>query len=201
MMKGIKTMKFNIDNYKGKYAMHCKTEEEAKSFCNCLHNLGREWNNGGSYKHTTEWKVYKSSTVYYFRSDMFGDIEDAKQDGYTILEWSDFMNNTFTKADLKTGDVILHRNGSTRIVIRELNECVGRFIGLSLDDFREDLTTTDKYFDIVAVKRPNKHSECSFDAFKRKFGTLVYDRERDEVEEMTLEQVCKLLGKNIKIIK
>ena len=27
-------MKFNIDDYKGEYAMHCKTEEEAKDFCN-----------------------------------------------------------------------------------------------------------------------------------------------------------------------
>ena len=39
-------MKFNIDNYKGKYVMHCKTEEEAKIFCKYLHSIGRMWNNG-----------------------------------------------------------------------------------------------------------------------------------------------------------
>lgn len=26
-------MKFNINKYEGNYAMHCKTEEEAKIFC------------------------------------------------------------------------------------------------------------------------------------------------------------------------
>ena len=26
-------MKFNFDDYKGKYVMHCKTREEARSFC------------------------------------------------------------------------------------------------------------------------------------------------------------------------
>lgn len=29
-------MKFNIDDYKGKYVMHCKTEEEAIDFANYL---------------------------------------------------------------------------------------------------------------------------------------------------------------------
>lgn len=42
-------MKFNIDDYKGKYAMHCKTEEEARDFCNYLHSIGRVWNSGGDY--------------------------------------------------------------------------------------------------------------------------------------------------------
>ena len=38
-------MRFNIEDYKGKYAMHCKTEEAAKDFCNYLDSLGRKWCN------------------------------------------------------------------------------------------------------------------------------------------------------------
>jgi hypothetical protein len=30
-------MNFNIDDYKGKYVMHCKTKEEARSFCDYFH--------------------------------------------------------------------------------------------------------------------------------------------------------------------
>jgi hypothetical protein len=33
-------MMFNIDDYKGKYVMHCKTEEEAEVFCRYLVSIG-----------------------------------------------------------------------------------------------------------------------------------------------------------------
>ena len=109
------------------------------------------------------------------------------------------MKHTFTKVDLKTGDVIKHRNGDTRIVISEFNTLIGKDVGLNLNCFQEDLTARDNNLDIVAVRRPYNNSQASFDAFKFGYGDLVYERE--EVEEMTLAEVCKLLGKNIKIIK
>ena len=34
---------FDFGNYKGRYAMHCKTEEEAKEFCKVMHEAGRKW--------------------------------------------------------------------------------------------------------------------------------------------------------------
>lgn len=34
-------MRFNIEDYKGKYVMHCKTEEEAEDFCIYLDSIGR----------------------------------------------------------------------------------------------------------------------------------------------------------------
>jgi hypothetical protein len=70
-----------------------------------------------------------------------------------------------------------------------------------LNDINADLTALvgGKGWDIVSVRRPLHKSDCLFDAFEKEFGALVYKRQ--EVEEMTLEQVCKLLGKEIKIIK
>ena len=53
--------------------------------------------------------------------------------------------------------------------------------------------------DIVAVRRVDDPELVSFNAFKYEYGKLVY--ERKEVEEMTLEEVCKALGKEIKIVK
>lgn len=85
-------MKFNLNDYKGKYVMHCKTKEEAESFCRFLHQNGRRWCNGDSYLDPNSWDFYKIDTVYCFNEGMYDNIDYAKWiAGYTILEWSDFM--------------------------------------------------------------------------------------------------------------
>lgn len=194
-------MKFNIDDYKGKYAMHCKTEEEARDFCNYLYNIGKRWRTGEKYKKSTCYAIYTINTAYNFNEDSYSDVAWYRDNGYTILEWSDFMNKEFTKADLKTGDVVKFRNDDVGILILELD--IAKLDSddyINLDDTREDLT--DAYFkewDIIAVIRPNFSHECSYQAFEKNYGTLVY--ERKEVEEMTLAEVCKLLGKEIKIVQ
>ncbi len=193
-------MKFNIDNYKGAFVMHCKTEEEAKSFCNYLHNQGRRWRSGDSYISEHNFSKYNA---YSFNRGEYADISWFEHNNYTILEWEDFMKDTFTKADLKTGDVILRRNGDVEIVNCDLKMFIrndGEYNAFG--GIKDDLTS---YYgncnDIVAVRRPEYNYDCVFSAFEYKRGTLVYDRERDEVEEMTLAEVCELLGKNIKIIQ
>lgn len=192
--------KFNIKNYQGKHAMHCKTEIEAETFCNYLHSIGRKWCDYDSYENTTEYNRHKSSTVYYFNKGEIGNVECAQAKGYTILEWSDFMKHTFKKSDLKTGDIILRRDDSVEIVNLELNTLIGQSGWDDIDDIREDLTCIiDSAYDIVAVRRPVEKCDCVFSAFKSEHGVLVY--ERPEVEEMTLAEVCKALGKEIKIVK
>ena len=54
-------MNFNIENYKGKYVMHCKTGKEAKIFCNYLDSIGRTWSSGNSYFSENYWDRYKES--------------------------------------------------------------------------------------------------------------------------------------------
>lgn len=193
-------MMFDINKYKGKYAMHCKTIIEAKDFCKHLHMLGRKWQYGkNSYLDCTRFDVYYSNTVYYFNEGLFGAIDCAKENNYTIIEWSDFMNKEFTKADLKTGDVVLQRDGKIDIVILDFKMLLTKTGRNFLREFNDDLTSVNGTdYDIVAVRRPSVDLDCSFDAFECKSGTLVY--ERKEVEEMTLEEVCKALGKKIKIV-
>lgn len=91
-------MKFNIDNYKGKYAMHCKTYDEAVNFCNYLHSTGRCWINGRKYCEYTNWERYKTKTIYYFNKGSYCEIDLVNQ-GYTVLEWSDFMSDTMSNKD------------------------------------------------------------------------------------------------------
>ena len=194
-------MKFNINDYKGKYAMHCKTEKEAKSFCNYLHEHGKSWTNGDSYVRRTEWNKYKKDTCYNFNGAAYCDLDYYKCEGYTILEWADFTNDEFYKGHLKTGDIIQCRDGKVGIINADLGMIIFKDGWDDLNNFHYDLTSTHEFheLDIMAVRRPKDKSDCGFRAFELNYGTLVYERE--EVVEMTLAEVCKALGKNIKIIK
>lgn len=195
-------MKFNIDDYTGKYVMHCKTEKEAKDFCKYLHNDDRRWSNGDSYLSDTNYNMYQSDTAYAFNEGKYSDVDWYKRNNYTILEWSDFMYQNFTKADLKTGDVIMRRDGTTEIVNRELEMFITKNGWNDFNDIKDDLTSRVPFNpkrDIVAVRRPQMKGDCQFYAFDHNCGALVY--ERKEPEEMTLAEVCRLLGKEIKIVK
>lgn len=191
---------FDINRYQGNYAMHCATEEEAKDFCKYLHEHGRTWRNGTIYIGNTYWFRYEADTAYSFNQCEFATANYYKKMGYTILEWSDFMNKPFTKSNLKNGDVVLYRNKTVGIVITDLEVIVQPNGYVRLDSIEKDLTNIINHdYDIVSVRRPFGAASCGYKAFEHDAGQLVYEHE--EVEEMTLEQVCKLLGKNIKIIK
>lgn len=83
-------MKFNINDYKGKYVMHCKTEEEAKIFCRYLDSVGKKWASGDSYVSATNWDVYGPDTCYNFNNDSYYQRLYFLAHDYTILEFSDF---------------------------------------------------------------------------------------------------------------
>lgn len=204
--------KFDIKDYPGKYVMHCNTEEAAKTFCNYLHSLGKNWCSGESYLNKTEYGDYKDSTVYYFNNGRYGQYSYVNyydfDDGYTILEFEDFdweestMKKEFTKKDLRNGDVIRHRNDRVGIICVETGTIIytDGFNGLrGIDDDLTNMGSGSKEWDIMEVRRPKDPSDCKFSAIKFHHGELVY--ERKEVEEMTLEEVCKALGKEIKIVK
>lgn len=198
-------MKFNIEDYKGKYVMHCKTEEEAKDFCRYLDSIGRKWCDGTKYTEMIHWNFDKDKTCYDFNLGVYNSIEYFYNKKYQILEWGDFMtnNNKFTKADLKSGDVVLRRDGSVEIVCIETGTLIRKDEFNILDELTDDLTDIfkdDDSDDVIAVRRPKQPYECQFCAFDEGFGELVYER-GDEPEEMTLEEICKALGKEIKIVK
>ena len=198
-------MKFNIKDYEGNYAMHCKTKEEAEDFCKYLDSIGRKWSSGHSYAELTEWNDYKEKTCYSFNYGYYAPISHFIVYNYKILEWSDFMDKKFTKADLKSGDIVLRRDGNVEIVCIETGTLIQRDGFSSLYELTDDLKCIysdkeDNFDDIVAVRRPKQPYDCQFCAFYEELGELVYER-KDEPEEMTLEEICKALGKEIKIVK
>ena len=122
-----------------------------------------------------------------------------------VFEQGEKDMKQFTKKDLKNGDVVKLKNGWIHIVCCDTGTLITPDGYNELDEYNEDLTygrpvySEGRPYDIVAVRRPKKAGDCVFDAFKFNYGELVY--ERKEVEEMTLEEVCKALGKEIKIVK
>lgn len=190
-------MKFNLNDYRGNYVMHCKTKEEAESFCRLLHQNGRKWRDGSSYMKDNKWDPYKADTVYYFNKGTYCDVEYARHFNYKILEWSDFMEDKetvskFTLDDLKPGDFIKLKYNS---------ECCVLFVYIytNLDGgtvvFEEQHTHTKytKFFhsnltdvsesgseyanDIMQVRRPVHPSDVCGNIFDDCKGCLLYTRE------------------------
>lgn len=206
--------KFNIDDCTGNWAMHVNTEEEAKIYLTYLHNAGKRWVSGSSLLGNTLFDVYCTRTCYstcYPGNDGMVDYGTTSNAylNYTILEfddfdWSDFeMKKEFTKEDLKNGDIIKFRGGAIGVAIPEINSVLFKEAQTDLQLLTEDMrhSRTGRY-DVMAVRRPTNYEGCSFYAFEsfhKNDTELVY--ERKEVEEMTLEEVCKALGKEIKIVK
>lgn len=116
------------------------------------------------------------------------------------------MDRKFTLSDLKNGDVVLFRNKEVGIVLDILGSdpivvCKYGWVSLDKNSYTEDLTSKNMYsaYDVMAVRRPEGRHECQFLAFERRLGHLVFVRK--DPEEMTIEEVCKALGKNIRIVE
>ena len=188
-----------------KYAMHTTTKKQYDEFCEYLNSIGRKWSTGASYVNTNLYDKYHEDTCIDFNEGTYSDVEYYKwksDDDYIIIEMEDFTmpKKPFTKANLKTGDFVKRRDGSIRMALVEANVLIGADGTDYLEHYNNDLTRESiRDYDIMTVHRPVNKSDYTFYLKETQRGTLVY--ERKEIEEMTLAEVCKALGKEIKIVK
>lgn len=132
----------------------------------------------------------------------------------------------FTKEDLKTGMICKHSNGQFSMVVKETFERDDSVI-FSFNN-RTDLIDFDNenfkwYFkgyeleskriesskkvDIIEIYQPDNVCDgfiifsASDSQIKEKMKSWKVLWSEDSVEEMTLEDICKALGKNIKIVR
>lgn len=186
-------MRFDINNYKGKYVMHCKTEEETKEFCDHVRN-----NNNPS----IVFRMYGKNTCFNVNSDNHASKKFYEEHGYTILEWSDFTTE-FTKADLQNGMIVEYACGWKRMVLNGnlLSMTSGR---APFTDFLDDLKckwNADSNINKVYICNTD-HLTGLPDVFDEHNLTLIWERkEKPKPVEMTIEEICKALGKEIKIVK
>ncbi|QOI66198.1 hypothetical protein [Ruminococcus phage phiRg519T2] len=182
--------KFNWDEFKNKdnkIAVHCKTEEEAKDFCKRMHEHGMKWCSGKSYLKEINYESCEEETCYI--KGEFSPYQYYKSNGYEILEWSDYTNKEFTKADLRDGMVVKHRNGDKKMVISEA--LIGEDGYSDRNCFREDLTY--RYFkdlDIVGVYAIKEYSNFA-DMLSDYNLELIW--ERTETKKMTVEEMKQKL--------
>ena len=185
--------KFNWDEFKdedNKIAVHCKTEEEAKDFCKRMHEHGMKWCSGKSYLKETNYESCEEETCYI--KGEFSPYQYYKSNGYEILEWSDYTNKEFTKADLKDGMVVEQGNGNRYLLLGET------FVNKSgynqIAGYEYDLKWKGGYAggDIVRVYRiiPGL-LKCLGEVFCSEKLELIW--ERIEPKKMTVEEMRKKL--------
>lgn len=128
------------------------------------------------------------------------------------LELVKEKENMFTKKDLKEFDIVKLRSGEVFMVLRNERSRDGLAIFNKnhygchqyMANYNDNLTYKGRSDnDIVAVKKFNGTGMYTLlnEFFARDVFPSIWDWERKEVEEMTLEEVCKALGKEIKIVK
>lgn len=183
--------KFNWDEFKEvKFAVHCKTEEEAKDFCRQMYKHGMVWGSGNSYLSCTHYEKYKDKTCYDGQG-LYQSYDHFKKYRYEILEWSDYMDKEFTKADLEDGMVVEQRDGNMYLVLAGMavrkGECNN--IGGYDDDLKWEGYTEG---DIVKVYRITPESLRRIeDVFIKSNLELIW--ERKEPKKMTVEEMRQKL--------
>ncbi len=191
---------FNIANYRDnserKFGMLCKTEEEAKTFCNYLDSLGKSWSFYYiPYAKETHWD--DEPIVYYFNRDTYRPLRQlSNESNDIILAFNDFdwslhqhpsPTHTFIKADLKDGQIVKVRSGEKYIKIKDhfINLVEGIFIDYYYTESLE--STVDKSKDIVAVYELIADSVVHLPAslytllmYSSEYLTCIWSREEDE---------------------
>ena len=127
-------------------------------------------------------------------------IDEIYGTDVVLTNWSDSSNtrrwclstdmielvdtSKFTKSDLQEGDIVTDREGNKSIFLDD--ELYGTTIDLDglTDELKDDKDYSE--YDIVKVERPIKY-ETVF--------------ERKEVREMTVEEISKALGFEVKVVK
>lgn len=184
--------KFNWNEFKNKdnkIAVYCKTEEEAVDFCKQMHEHGMKWCNGESYLKNTNYM--RNEGTCYYGSGEYSTRDFAEKYNYKILEWSDYMDKEFTKADLRDGMVVEQRNGEMYLVLAgmvvrrgEHNSIVGYTDGLKWEGYTGG--------DIVKVYRITPESLRRIeDVFIKSNLELIW--ERKEPKKMTVEEMRQKL--------
>lgn len=186
--------KFNWDEFKNKYnkiAVNCKTEEEAKDFCKRMHEHGMKWCTGKSYMEKTNYEEHKGETCYYGIGEYSSRVY-AEKYNYKILEWSDYMQKEFTKADLEDGMVVEYRckDYGKRMVVG--NMLIGEDGSHRLEAYENDLTQgyAESQLSIIRVYKIKN---------ERNFKHIMDDDnleliwERKERKKMTVEEMQKKL--------
>lgn len=108
--------------------------------------------------------------------------------------------------DLKTGMVVQMANNQKYLVVNDY--FINNTGHMPFDKYDEDMKNRSGFgiLDIIKVwelkELTNFSSMLESDwTSEDRFGHLIWDRENGDCVDMTLEEICKALGKNVRIVK
>lgn len=206
------------DFKKYKCGIYCKTSEEAQKFIELASKQGMKW--AYTRANETNWDIYKAYTYYTHKDNlMYGNICE-NYNNLSIFDFSDIYNKLrYTLGESKScypidliedGMIVETANLQRYLVLTKDGQriLVNYYNWLPLDNYDKDL----QYYDsmnnlpiprdnINIIYRVNYNAlnylfDDDEDDFKKQAKVIW---EREDIEFMTLEQVCKALGKKIKI--
>lgn len=133
-------------------------------------------------------------------------VEHVFSDDYVLYDTEYFFAeewlapaDDFTKADLKEFDIVEFRNGRQALITMNIAIGVLEADGFSFRTWNDDLkdNTGADVYDIMKVYRPTDNIPTD----KSKWKDLPVVYERTEVKEMTVEEISKALGYEVKVVK
>lgn len=182
---------FKLEDYKGKYVMHCKTKKEAEDFLDVLHRNKRTWETGESYIKFNNWDDYKSETCYDFNEGSYANREFWENEGYTALDWEDF--EVFRgKEDLENGMVVELKN-KDRFVVHNGN-LLSEELLFSLKLYDTNLNYRELiYRDSLSIEKVYISNPVNLNDFKKDYALLkIWERKKATV--LTIEEVKEKFG-------
>lgn len=202
--------KFNWEDFKNyKCGVHCKTSEEAQKFIELASKQGMKWTHSGIYE--TNWKYNKADTYYAHKDNLkYGNI-NANLHNLPVFDFSDSYNKLCCLIDLIEDGMIVETADLRRyLVLTKDGQRIlsNYYMYIPFDRYDKELHY---YNQITGFPVPNHDIIAIYKMSCNTLGYLFDDDEeefqeqakviweREDIEFMTLEQVCKKLSKKIKI--
>ena len=201
-----------VEKFKnGELYVHCDTEEKARKFVKWCYDNDIYWLVENKSGLETYYGDYGCNTVYvcnrYAKRLMYANKDDYVKDSDTVISFDEFMKEVdgvkeFTKSDLEVGMFVKLRDGRIYLVLKLYDELyLTKTNGYCIDlkCYNEDLTTKNcRSIDIMGIYLP-KETDCLSYYFLCDNLELIWERE--EVKELTMEDIEKIVGCKVKIVK
>lgn len=201
-----------VEKFKnGEFYVHCDTEEKARKFVKWCYDNDIYWFVENKSGLETYYGDYGCNTVYvcnrYAKRLMYANKDDYVKDSDTVISFDEFMKEVdgvkeFTKSDLEVGMFVKLRDGKVFLVLESYEELYltstsGYYSNLK--NFNENLTNKNyRGSDIVSIYLPKKADYLSYHLIG---DNLELIWEREEVKELTMEDIEKIVGCKVKIVK
>lgn len=203
--------KFDLKLYPMKgVAMHCKTELQARIFCNYLDSQGLTWINSERYTEDNCFEIYQDKTLYYFNEGTLDKLTEKVEEDTYVLEFEDFdwsdQKDSFIKEELKNGDIVETKNKLLYLVLNGF--LIGDYDYLNLGLYNDNLIFTvpaenpnydiEKIYKVKTDKKPFNITKL-LDINNTNNYQLVWERSKPPVD-LTKSQIEELLGYSINIV-